>query len=235
MQFQECLPEACGEGRCRLCDTALCSGKLSGKAGQEIVLCLFRSQDGYRRKYAERVCGQEDDFLRCRSRGYRADDLFNVVDRVRYTCILGHALIVEVDLAVLIQCYVLKQGVALDRVVDIRLRFFIQVDDLRIAATFEVEDAVVIPAVLVITDEETLRVCGKRCLACSGKTEEDRGIFAVHICISGAVHGSDALQRQVVVHHGEHTLLHLSAVPCVQDDLLAACDIEYCCCLRIQA
>ena len=40
------------------------------------------------------------------------------------------------------------------------------------------------------------------------------------------MHGSDALQRQVVVHHGEHTLLHLSAVPCVNNNLLAAGDIK---------
>ena len=31
---------------------------------------------------------------------------------------------------------------------------------------------------------------------------------------------------EVVVHHGEDTLLHLAAVPCVDDDLLAACDVE---------
>ena len=33
----------------------------------------------------------------------------------------------------------------------------------------------------------------------------------------------------------EHTLLHLSAVPCVRDHLLAACDVEHNCCLRSQA
>jgi hypothetical protein len=31
---------------------------------------------------------------------------------------------------------------------------------------------------------------------------------------------------QVVVHHGEHALLHLAAVPGVDDDLLAAGDVE---------
>ena len=49
------------------------------------------------------------------------------------------------------------------------------------------------------------------------------------------MHRSDALQRQVVVHHGEHTLLHLSTVPCVNDYLLMACDVEYYSCLRIEA
>ena len=40
------------------------------------------------------------------------------------------------------------------------------------------------------------------------------------------MHGSDALERQIVVHHGEHTLLHLAAVPSVDDDLLTAGDVE---------
>ncbi len=39
-------------------------------------------------------------------------------------------------------------------------------------------------------------------------------------------HGGDALQREVVVHHGEHTLLHLTTVPGVQDNLLAGSDVE---------
>ena len=60
----------------------------------------------------------------------------------------------------------------------------------------------------------------------SGQTEEDCSVLTVHIGVCGAVHGSNALQRQVVVHHGEHTLLHLSAVPCVNNNLLAAGDIK---------
>jgi hypothetical protein len=40
------------------------------------------------------------------------------------------------------------------------------------------------------------------------------------------VHGSHAVQGQVVVHHGEHALLHLAAVPGVQDDLLLGGEVE---------
>ena len=40
------------------------------------------------------------------------------------------------------------------------------------------------------------------------------------------MHRGDALEREVVVHHGEHTLLHLTAVPGVQDDLLTGGDVE---------
>ena len=100
-------------------------------------------------------------------------------DRIRYTSILGYALICEIDLAILINSNVLKKSVSLDCIVDIRLGILVKVDNLSIASTLEVEYTVVIPAVLVITDQKTLRVCGKCCLTCTGKTEEDSGILAV--------------------------------------------------------
>ena len=96
-----------------------------------------------------------------------------MVDRIRYTSILGNGLIVEINLAVSINGYVLKQRISLDCVVDVGLGILVQVDNLSVASTFEVEYAVVIPAVLVITDQETFRVCGKSCFTCSGKSEED--------------------------------------------------------------
>ena len=49
------------------------------------------------------------------------------------------------------------------------------------------------------------------------------------------MHGSDALQRQIVVHHGEHTLLHLAAVPGIDDYLLTAGDVEDNRCLGVQS
>ena len=237
MQLQECLAEACGEGRCRLCDSTLGSCKLCSKSGQEVVLGLLRCQNGYRRKYAERVCGQEDYILSVRTGRnyiYILRDLLDVVDRVRYTGILCNALISEINLAFCIQSYILQQSVFLDCIVDIRLRVLIQVDNLCIAAALEVEYAVVVPAVLVVADQKTLRVCGKGGLTSSGKSEEDSGVLSFHICVCRAVHGSDALQRQIVVHHGEHTLLHLSAVPGIYDNLLAAGDVEHNCGLRVQ-
>ena len=102
-----------------------------------------------------------------------------MIDRVRYTGVLGYALVCEIDLAVCIQSNVLKKCVTFDCIVDIRLGILVKVDNLGIASTLEVEYAVVIPAVLVITDQKTLRVCGKCCLTCTGKTEEDSGILAV--------------------------------------------------------
>src|SRR5699024_3750798 len=135
-------------------------------------LCLLSCQDRYRRKYSESVSGQEDYVLCCRSCGNRTNDLLNVIDWVGHTCILCHALICKVDLSVCIQCHVLKKSVSLDGIVDIRLGVFVQVDNFCVASALEVEHAVVIPAMLVITDEKSLGICGQCCLTCSGKSEE---------------------------------------------------------------
>ena len=79
---------------------------------------------------------------------------------------------------------------------------------------------------LVVADEQALRVGGEGGLARAGQAEEDGGVLALHVGVGRAVHRGDALQGQVVVHHGEHALLHLAAVPGVQDDLLTARDVE---------
>ena len=179
MQLQECLTEASGEGRGRLGNTALGTSQLSCETGQEVVLSLLRCQNRYWRKYAECICGQEDNVLSCRCGRNRTYDVLNMVDRVRYTGVLGYALISEIDLAFCIRVTFSSRAFRLDCIVDIRLGLLVQVDNLCVAAAFEVEYAVVIPAVLVITDQQTLRVCGQGGLTGSGKTEEDSGVLTV--------------------------------------------------------
>ena len=82
-----------------------------------------------------------------------------MINRIRYTCILSYALVIKINLAVSIKCNILQKSIASDCIVDVRLRILIQVDDLCIASALEVKYAVVIPAVLVITDKKTLGVC----------------------------------------------------------------------------
>ena len=78
---------------------------------------------------------------------------------------------------------------------------------------------------LVVTDELTLRVGRKRGLAGTRQTEED-GRLALLVGVGRAVHRSDALERQQVVHVGEHTLLHLAAVPGVDNHLHLLGEVE---------
>ena len=78
---------------------------------------------------------------------------------------------------------------------------------------------------LVVTDQLTLRVGRQRGLAGSRQTEED-GRFTLLVRVGRAVHRSHALQRKQVVHVGEHTLLHLTAVPGVDDHLHLLREVE---------
>ena len=103
------------------------------------------------------------------------------------------------------------------------------------ASKAKVENSVVVPAVFVVADEQTLRVCRKGGLACSAKSEEDGGVLALHVGICRAVHSCNTLQWKVVVHHREHTLLHFATVPGVEDNLLTAGDVEYNCGFAVEA
>ena len=163
VQLEERLAEASGESRSGLCDAALCTCQLSCETGQEVILSLLRCQNRDRRQHTERIRAQEDHVLSCRACRLRVnilDDVLDVLDRVGNTRILGDGLVSEVDLAVLVYGDVLKKGVPDDRVVDVGLGIFVQVDDLSVAAALVVEDAFVVPAVLVIADEQALGICG---------------------------------------------------------------------------
>ena len=112
---------------------------------------------------------------------------------VGYTGVLGYALVIEIDLALCIQSNIFKQSITADGIVDIWLRLLIQVDYLCVAAAFEVEYSVVIPAVLIITNQQSLWICGQSGLSSAGQAKEDSGIFTIHISICGTVHCGNAL------------------------------------------
>ena len=150
------------------------------------------------------------------------DEVRQEVDGVRGARVLGERLRVEVEPARLrVDHDVLEHGAeTVRRFPDLRLRFFRQLDGFRVAAAFEVEHAVVRPAVLVVADERAVRVGGKRRLAGARQAEEDRD-GAVLPDVGGAVHREHVAQRHQVVHHGEHGLLDLARVARAadQDDL----------------
>ena len=87
---------------------------------------------------------------------------------------------------------------------------------------------------LVVADELTLRIGREGRLARTRQTEED-GRLALLVGVGRAVHRGDALERQQVVHVGEHTLLHLTAVPGVDDHLHLLRKVEDYGRLRVQA
>ena len=107
-----------------------------------------------RRQNSERVAGQEHDVLRVVSRSGRngSRDLADVVARSR---VLRVSRVVEIELARRgIHHHVLKERAeGSRRIPDDGLRVAIQSNHLRVAAALEVEDAVVRPSVLVVSDQ----------------------------------------------------------------------------------
>ncbi len=219
MQRQERRAEAGRERRGRLGDAAFGTGQFGGEARQEVIFGLFRREDRNRRQHAERVGRQEDHLLGGSAFRNRFDDVLDVVDRVRHAGVFGHRLVGEVDRAVLAHRHVFEQRIAFDGVPDVGFALLVEVDDFGIAAAFEIEDAFVVPSVLVVADEQTFRIGRERRLTGTRQTEEDGGVLAFEVGVGRAVHRSHALERQQVVHVGEHALLHFAAIPRIDDDL----------------
>ena len=161
------------------------------EAGEEVILRLFRSQDGNRGQYAESISGQEDNALSCRSCALvvnkALNGAFDVVDRIGYTGVFRDGLIGKVDVALDVEGYVFEQSVTLDGAIDVRFGFHVKVDNLSIAAAFEVEYAFIIPAVFVITNQQTFRVRGQGGFTRAGEAEEDSRVLALLVRVSGAV------------------------------------------------
>ena len=124
----------------------------------EVVLGLLTGEDVYRRKHAECVSAEEDNVLGSGTGRDRTNNVVDVLDGVGHTGVLCHALVGEIDGGVFTNGNVLEKSVALDGVVDIGFGFFVEVDNLCVAAAFKVEHAVVVPAVFVVTDKQTLGI-----------------------------------------------------------------------------
>mmetsp|Transcript_10995 Transcript_10995/g.17951 ORF Transcript_10995/g.17951 Transcript_10995/m.17951 type:complete len:281 (+) Transcript_10995:623-1465(+) len=225
VEGEESGTEAGREGGLRLGHATLGAGHLGGVTGEEVVHGLARRQARHRGEHAIRVTGQEED-----RRGVAALRVLlvviNMVDGVGHAAILRLLHVEEVHLLGLgVHMHVLQQRVAADGAVDVWLRFLGQVDCLGIAASFEVEDAVVIPAMLVVADKLSVGVGGERGLASTREAEVQRRV-ALLADVGGAVHRHDALQRQPVMHHGEDALLHLAAIEGASDERLGLLQVE---------
>ena len=81
-----------------------------------------------------------------------------MAERIGNTRVFRNALISKVDRAAIVERDVFEKCIALDGAVNIRLCMHIEIDDFCIAAALKVKDAVIIPAMLIVTDEKALRI-----------------------------------------------------------------------------
>src|SRR5574337_837603 len=138
---------------------------------------LRRIELGDRRQNPEGVAGQHDDVARMAGpTGGRG--VGDKGQRIGDAGVLGLRFVVEIGNAQFrVEDDVLHhRAEALGRRIDLGLGLARELDRLGVAAAFEVEDAAFAPAVLVVPDEDAVRVGGERRLAGAGKTEENRGV-----------------------------------------------------------
>ena len=102
-----------------------------------------------------------------------------------------------------------------------------KLDHFGITAVFEVEHAVIAPAVLVVADQAARGIGGQGGFARAGQPEEQRRIVAVGSLVGRAVHRHDAFQRQQVVHHREDRLLDLAGIGRIRDDAQPLLEVEH--------
>ena len=145
-------------------------------------------QSGDWRKYAEGICCQENNYLRNSAYAWNLR-IVNVSNRVAYSCVLCDGVIIIIRNSCLrVDHYILHLAAETDCAVDLRLVLRIQIDTFCVAASLEVEYAIVTPSMLIVSDQLSCRICRQSCLSCSGKAEEDSRLMSLRIHICGAVH-----------------------------------------------
>jgi hypothetical protein len=155
-----------------------------------VVAGLFGSKLADGGQHTERITRQHDDVA-----GLAVDDARNLrvgdeLDRVGATSVLGDANIVVVGRAIRRAVDdVLQNGTEPDSVEDFGLLFRGKIDAFGVTPSFDVEDTSVGPDVFVVTDKETVRVCGEGCLSGARETKEECDVTLLHANVSGGVEG----------------------------------------------
>src|SRR5947207_9292120 len=92
----------------------------------------------------------------------------NVVNRISAAGVFGEAVVVVVrNMGYRMKYYILQHRAKANSIPDLRLIFFRELDALGITATLKIKNAGRTPSMLIITDQQALRVSGQRSLACA--------------------------------------------------------------------
>src|SRR5690606_22429661 len=142
---------------------------------QEEISGSFTAQDRYRRQYAGEVAGHVDD-MRWLTGGIRDDARLNMLQRVGATRVVGKGIVgVSRRPGCRGGCHGFNDGTKADGIPDDRFVLLAHVDALGVAATFNVEYGAWAPAVLIVTNQVTVRIGGESGLACAGQAKEQAG------------------------------------------------------------
>lgn len=227
VKSQEWLSEAGREGGLWLGDTFLGSSHLGGVARDEVEHGLGGVELGDWRENPASVASEENDVLGVSVRNTWNLGVVDILNWVGATGVLGESDIIVIDETGLwVEDNVLKDGAELDGVVNIWLLLSGETNALGVAASLNVEDTGVGPAVLVITNELSVLVGGEGGLAGSGKTEENGDISILTLVGRGVKGENVVLDWHLVEENGENTLLHLTGVLGTEDNHLLLGEVD---------
>ena len=174
---EESLTEASREGSLGFNDTDFSTSDLSGVSGDEVIHSLRRGELSDRGENTVGITSQEDDVL-----GVSTDrgelGIWDVLKRVASSGILSDINVIIVDSLAgsIAELNVLEDSSELDSIEDFWFLFSGEIDGLSVASTFDVEDTIVGPAVLIITEKFSLGISRKGGLTSSRETEEKSDI-----------------------------------------------------------
>ena len=133
-----------------------------------MVLGLIRGQLRYRWHDTKGIGCQEDHLGGMIPFGYRLHNIIDMINGIGYPGVLSLGSVIIIDLSVSGYGYILQQVITLHRMIDVRLTLFAQVDGLGITTPFEIEDALIVPSMLIVPYQPALRIGRKGGLTCSG-------------------------------------------------------------------
>ena len=113
---------------------------LGGVAADEMIHRMRRRERADRRQHAERIAG-EKDYVGRMARHAGNLRVLNELDRIRSTSVFRDARVGIIDIVVFIEHDVLEHSAEAQRLKDVRLVFWREIDRLCVAAAFDVEDA----------------------------------------------------------------------------------------------
>ena len=177
VERQERCAEARAERGFRFGHALFGAGHPRRVARQEVVHRRVRREPRDGRQHAVGVGRQHHDIGRV-STASRQFGVVDELDRIRASCVLRQRGVVQIQRAAIrINHHVFQNRAepASGRV-DLRLGLGRELDHLRVAAAFEIEDAGVAPSVLVVADETPLRVTRQRRLPGTREAEEERRV-----------------------------------------------------------
>ena len=164
-------------------------------AAHEVIHCQVRAERTDWREHTEGITGQKNHVSRMSSHA-RDQAIADEIDGISAACVLRNARVGVIDAVVFFENNILQNRTETQSRKDIRLGFARQIDRFRVASALDIEDAVVAPAVLVVSYQIALGISGKGGLSRTTQPKEQGGTPRLLICSCRAVHREHAASRR---------------------------------------